>query len=88
MFFLFQYIECANVCQRDKANCDGFTVSGSDCHLGSPSRSETVVSSPQSSDENFYLAKGALHSTFQEKICIFPYHLRLFGYPHTPSGTC
>ena len=54
----FQYIECANVCLRDKVNCDGFTMSGSDCHLGSPSRSESVVSSPQSNEANFYMAKG------------------------------
>ena len=57
-----QGIECASVCLRDKTNCLIYGISGSDCYLGSPARSENVISGPASQDLKMFMSKGKFQS--------------------------
>ena len=51
-------MQCASVCLRDKTNCMIYGIDGSDCYLGSPTRSENVISGPASQDLKMFMSKG------------------------------
>lgn len=46
------------MCNRDKANCVIYGVDGTDCHLGSPARSENIIASPAPNELKMWMAEG------------------------------
>ena len=57
-YFHIKISDCNRECHRDGDSCAGFVKTATACHLGHPSNTNTLLSSPQPVNAAFYFEQG------------------------------